>query len=60
MPRLHGLAYTLANHVPFLTMSRDTGKQDVELRAVRVICFAKEFVIRDVPWARGVRDGKEV
>ena len=32
-----------------LTMSRDTRKHDMELCAVRVVCFPKEFVICDVP-----------
>ena len=32
-----------------LTMSRDTGKHDMKLCAVRVIDLAKKFIICDVP-----------
>lgn len=32
-----------------LTVSRDTGEQDVKLRAIRVIDFAKKFVVCNVP-----------
>lgn len=32
-----------------LTMSGDTGKHDMKLRAIRVVDLAKEFIICNVP-----------